>query len=109
MNAPEAEGYLRLVPEGFPFDPSIAARSVFSLMRYSPGRAAHRIAVPTLVQVALRDQTTPAAAAAVAKRIPLGELRSYDTDHFSPYLGETFEAFVADQVDFLRRHVRVGS
>jgi dienelactone hydrolase len=110
MNAPEAVGYLRLVPEGFAFDPSMAARSVFSLMGYSPGRSAHRIRVPTLVQVALRDQTTPAAAAtSVVERITLGELRTYDTDHFSPYLGETFEAFVADQIAFLRRHVPVLS
>jgi len=109
MNAPEAEGYLRLVPEGLDFDPAIAARSVFSLMGYSPGRRAHRIAAPTLVQVALRDRITPAAAAAaVAHRIPAGELRRYDTDHFSPYLGEMFEAFVADQVAFLRRHLPAG-
>lgn len=93
----------------FDFDQSIAARSVFSLMRYSPGHTAERISVPTLVQVALRDQTTPAAAAAsVAAKIPLGELETYDTDHFSPYVGETFEAFVADQIAFLRRHVQVG-
>lgn len=109
MNAPEAEGYLRLVPDGFDVDPSIAARSVFSLMAYSPGRRADRIAVPTLVQVARRDQTTPATAAmAVAKQIPLGELEAYDTDHFAPYLGQMFEAFVAGQIAFLRRHVPTG-
>jgi len=54
--------------------------------------------------------TTPAdAAASVAEKIPSGELETYDTDHFSPYRGETFEAFVADQLAFLRRHVRVAS
>jgi pimeloyl-ACP methyl ester carboxylesterase len=106
MNAPEAEGYLRLVPEGFNFDQSVAGRSVFSLMRYSPGRSADRISVPTLVQVALRDQTTPAAAAvSLVDKIPLCELETYDTDHFSPYLGEEFEVFVADQIAFLQRHV----
>jgi len=60
------------------------------------------------VQVALHDQTTPAAAAAsVVKKMPFGELKTYDTDHFSPYLGEAFEAFVADQIAFLHRHVDV--
>ncbi|MCP3986621.1 MAG: alpha/beta hydrolase [bacterium] len=109
MNAPEAAGYLRLVPDGFEFDQSIAARSLFSLMNYSPGRTASRISVPTLVQVASDDETTPASAAISAvERMPMSELKTYQTDHFSPYLGDTFEAFVADQVAFLERHVPVA-
>ncbi len=106
MNAPEASGYLRLVPDGFAFDQSIAARSLFSLMNYSPGRTASQISMPTLVQAALDDRTTPAKAAfSAVEEMPMGELKTYRTDHFSPYLGEMFEAFVADQIAFLKKHV----
>jgi pimeloyl-ACP methyl ester carboxylesterase len=106
MTAPEAREYLDLVPAGFQFDQRVAARSVFSLMGYSPGRWAGRIGAPVLLQVATRDQTTPApAAVAVAGRIARCELLTYPVGHFTPYLGETFERFVADQLDFLRRNV----
>ena len=106
MTAPEAQEYRDLVPPGFAFNPTIAARSVLSLMLYSPGRRAHRIQVPVLMQVALRDQTTPPEpAVAAAARIPRCELRTYPMGHFTPYLGDAFEQFVADQLAFLRRHV----
>lgn len=112
MNAPEALEYLDLVPAGFAFDPTIAARSVFSLMTYSPGRRAYRIGVPVLMQVALEDQITPPeAAVAVARQIPQCKLETYPVGHFKPYLGEAFERFVAGQLDFLERHAggaRVG-
>ncbi|AWZ01960.1 serine aminopeptidase, S33 [Rhodobiaceae bacterium] len=106
MNAPEAAGYLKLVPDGFVFDQSVAARAVFEMMNYSPGRNATKISAPTLVQAAINDQTTPASAAIeFVKKLPNGTLKTYETDHFSPYLGETFEAFVADQIAFLKKHV----
>ncbi len=110
MTAPEALEYLDLVPAGFEFDPRIAARSVLSLMTYSPGRRAQRITAPVLMQVALRDQTTPPEAAiATAKRIPRCELRTYPVGHFTPYLGDAFERFVTDQLAFLRTHVPVST
>lgn len=105
MNAPEALEYLDLVPAGFAFDPTIAARSLFSLMTYSPGRRAYRIGVPVLMQVASEDRITPPeAAVAVARQIPRCELSTHPVGHFKPYLGEAFERFVAEQIDFLQRH-----
>src|SRR5690606_22506465 len=75
MTAPEARQYLDLVPAGFEFDPTVAARSILSLMGYSPGRRARRIAAPVLMQVGLEDQTTPPESAmAAARRIPRCEL-----------------------------------
>jgi hypothetical protein len=66
--------------------------------------------MPTLVQAALDDQTTPAKAAfSAVEEMPKGELKTYQTDHFSPYIGEMLEAFVADQIAFLKKHVPVVS
>jgi fermentation-respiration switch protein FrsA (DUF1100 family) len=39
-----------------------------------------------------------------AERIPKGEIRSYDCQHFEPYLEPYFDDVVADQIDFLNRH-----
>jgi hypothetical protein len=35
----------------------------------------------------------------------LAEARRYPIGHFEPYLGAPFERSVADQVDFLQRHL----
>jgi len=84
----------------------MAARSLFSLMRYRPGRLARRVAMPLLVCVAEGDTAAslPLAVRA-AKRAPRGELRRYPGTHFGAYLGDVFERMVADQVEFLQRHL----
>jgi fermentation-respiration switch protein FrsA (DUF1100 family) len=49
----------------------------------------------------------PGPAIAAARRAPHGELRTYPgVDHFDIYDGPEHEAVVADEVDFLRRHLR---
>jgi hypothetical protein len=49
---------------------------------------------------------TPAAETlAYARTAPRGEVKRYDASHFEFYLGEPFDAVVADQVDFLTRHL----
>jgi dienelactone hydrolase len=84
----------------------VAARIALRVPLYSPGRRASRIAVPTLVQLATRDDVTPyAKARKIVARIPRGEVRSYDISHFEPYLDPHFEQIVTDQIDFLNRHV----
>ena len=40
-----------------------------------------------------------------ARRIPRGEIRTYDCQHFEPYLDPYFDTVVADQIAFLRTHV----
>ncbi|MGI8511578.1 MAG: alpha/beta hydrolase [Solirubrobacteraceae bacterium] len=107
MTSPDAQpGYSRLYPEGFEWRNEVAARIFLSLARYSPGRAARRISCPVLVQVAEDDAVTPPGparrAAGNARR---GELRTYPLGHFDPYVGEAFEQFSGDQVDFLQRHL----
>lgn len=107
LTTPDAEpGYLALVPPGCAFDNRVAARICLALPRYRPGRLAGRVRCPALFCVAADDVVTPPAAAiSAANRAPRGELRRYPGGHFDLYLGETFERVIADQLDFLSRHL----
>jgi uncharacterized protein len=84
----------------------VAARIALRVPLYSPGRTASKIPAPTLVQLARQDDVTPyAKARKILSRIPNGEVLSYDCTHFEPYLDPHFDKIVADQIDFLHRHV----
>jgi alpha-beta hydrolase superfamily lysophospholipase len=74
---------------------------------YRPGRLASRLHCPWLVCVGEDDRVArPGPAIAAARRAPLGELCTYaGVDHFDVYDGPQHEALVADQLDFLRRHL----
>jgi fermentation-respiration switch protein FrsA (DUF1100 family) len=85
---------------------AFAARVLFSLLRYRPGRSAKQLTMPLLVCVA--DQDTAASvnlAAQAARQAPRGELRRYPFGHFAAYIGTGFEQIITDQVAFLRRHL----
>jgi hypothetical protein len=60
-----------------------------------------------LVQICTNDSVAPAAAAeeAVRRLGANGEVRRYPIGHFEPYFGAAFERSVADQIEFLRRHL----
>ncbi|WP_315771336.1 alpha/beta hydrolase [Rhodococcoides kroppenstedtii] len=84
----------------------VAARVAVRVPFYSPGRHATAIDVPVLVQLAAHDDVTPIdVARSVARRIPKGEVRTYECGHFEPYLDPFFDTIVADQIHFLDRHV----
>lgn len=74
---------------------------------YNPGRHAAKLHCPWLVCVGEADRVArPGPAIAAARRAPLGELRTYPgVDHFDIYDGPEHEAVVADEIDFLRRHL----
>jgi pimeloyl-ACP methyl ester carboxylesterase len=74
---------------------------------FNPCRFAKDLHCPWLVCVGEADQVAkPGPAIAAAKRAPHGELRLYPgVDHFDIYDGPEHEAVVADQLDFLKRHV----
>jgi len=74
---------------------------------YRPAKHAAKLHCPWLVCVGEADRVAkPGPAVAAAKRAPLGELRTYPgVDHFDVYDGPEHEAVVADQLDFLRRHL----
>jgi alpha-beta hydrolase superfamily lysophospholipase len=74
---------------------------------FRPARHAGRLHCPWLVCVGEADRVAkPGPAIAAARRAPLGELRTYPgVDHFDIYDGPEHEAVVADEVEFLRRHL----
>lgn len=103
-------GYEALVPENGVFVNEAAARVVPTITRYRPGRAAKRVKMPILFCVSNTDTVTPPSQTIrYASTAPLGETKRYDAGHFDFYLGEPFEALVADQLEFLTRHLGVGA
>ena len=91
--------YEELLPQN-----NVAARIALRLPFYSPGRVAGRITCPTLVQLAKDDVVTPyRVALKAARRIPKGEVLSYECGHFDPYVKPLFDTVVGDQIGFLRR------
>jgi dienelactone hydrolase len=111
MTAPEAEpGFAAIQGPETRWQNGVAARLGLRLPLYRPGRAAARIQAPVLVAVGDEDETTPPEPAAkVAAAAPRGELVRYPVGHFDVYLGEPFERAIADQLEFLGRHVPVAA
>jgi pimeloyl-ACP methyl ester carboxylesterase len=74
---------------------------------FRPVKFAAKLHCPWLVCVGEADRVAkPGPAIAAARRAPKGELRTYpDVDHFDIYDGPAHEAVVADEIEFLRRHL----
>jgi uncharacterized protein len=74
---------------------------------FRPARHAARLHCPWLVCVGEADRVArPGPAIAASRRASLGELRTYPgVDHFDIYDGPEREAVVADEIEFLRRHL----
>lgn len=74
---------------------------------FRPVRHAKSLHCPWLVCVGEADQVAaPGPAIRAARQAPHGELRTYPgVDHFDIYDGPAHEAVVADELEFLRRHV----
>jgi fermentation-respiration switch protein FrsA (DUF1100 family) len=83
--------------------------SSFLKVPYRPVRVAHRVRCPLFVCLGDRDHMAPhRAAERTVQRAPRGELSDYPIDHFGGFLGGGFERVVADQVEFLSRHLLAG-
>jgi uncharacterized protein len=81
-----------------------ACARTFLAPPYRLARKVRRISIPTLYCITEGDDVAPPALGKrAAERVPRGELRTYPGGHFDPFLGETFERMVADQVEFLDR------
>lgn len=74
---------------------------------FRPARLAGALHCPWLVCVGKADRIArPGPAIRAARRAPRGELRLYTgVDHFDIYDGPEFEAVIADELDFLQRHL----
>ena len=107
MTTPDAEpGYRALFPPGSDWRNETAARVMLKVGTYRPGRVAPRVHCPVLVCVCDRDVVTPPKPAIrAADRAPHAELRRYPLEHFEIYVGEGFARAVADQTEFLVRHL----
>jgi dienelactone hydrolase len=86
---------------------AFAPRFVFGLPRYRAGTA-ERLPMPLLVCVADDDlEASPIFAAWVAQRAPREEVRHYPVGHFDVYVEPVRSRVIADQIVFLRAHLRV--
>jgi hypothetical protein len=85
---------------------AVAARVGLQIPLYRPGRSASRVKAPHLFCICDHDSVAPAKAAhSAAARSSQPEVRSYPIGHFDVYVGEAFEQAVADQTEFLVRHM----
>ncbi|MBI2732664.1 MAG: alpha/beta fold hydrolase [Aquabacterium sp.] len=101
-------GYLALLPPGEAeqFPNHVAARFALQIVRYFPGRIAAAIRCPLLGCICDTDTVAPAdAAIRQLRHAPRAEIKRYKAGHFDIYVGAAFERVIADQIDFLRRHV----
>lgn len=84
----------------------MAARSLFSLLRYRPVSLARDVRAPMLFLVAEGDTAASNRLTEhAAREAPRGELRRYPGSHFSAYQGPVFEQMVADETAFLVEHL----
>jgi uncharacterized protein len=109
INAPGAEaGWRQVVATGEDsrWRNRVSARWLLG-RPYRPARHAASLRCPWLVCVGEADRVArPGPAIAAARRAPFGELRTYpDVDHFDIYEGPQHEAVVADEIEFLQRHL----
>ncbi|MGW3116708.1 alpha/beta hydrolase [Streptomyces sp. NPDC001107] len=113
MTSPDSLVGFRAIYEaaGVPFEiPRIPARVMLQVPGYRPGRRAVDVTSPLLISLCERDVVTPARQTEeLARRAPRGEIKRYDASHFDIYVGDLFETVVADQIEFIERHVPIGT
>ena len=109
MTSDESEpGYLAIA--GPTWRNQLPAKAVLDESRNRAITRARQIRCPYLIQVALADSVAaPSACAVMADRAPRAELISYPIAHFDIYVGEGRERAIADQLDFLARHLRAAA
>lgn len=108
MSSPDAlEGMEALVPPNHPWRNAAAARSILSIMKYRPGRLARDLRVPAMICISATDTVAPAGPTErYARQARSADVRVYDAGHFDFYVGDAFQQLVAEQTDFLVRHLR---
>jgi pimeloyl-ACP methyl ester carboxylesterase len=84
----------------------LCARTALGVGFNRPIRFASRVSCPLLVQAGTADSITPPARARqAATNARRGELREYPIDHLDAETEPSRQHVLADQLDFLRRHV----
>jgi fermentation-respiration switch protein FrsA (DUF1100 family) len=107
MATPDSKpGFEALVPSDSRWQNQVAARIVLRIGTYRPGRRAPFISCPVLACVCDRDSLTPAdRTVQLLAKAPRAEIKRYPIGHFEIYVGEWWERAVADQTEFLSRHL----
>ncbi len=107
MTAADAmPGVEALIADLEQYENRVCARIGLRAIGYRPGRQVARIGAPVLFCICERDSVAPARASRRhARRARRGEVRLYPEGHFDVYFGAAFERAVADQLEFLSRHV----
>jgi pimeloyl-ACP methyl ester carboxylesterase len=91
---------------GLDVEQEVGARIASRIVFYRPGRALRRVKAPVLMCVCEHDSVAPAKATLRhAERGNDVDVRRYPIGHFEIYWGEWFERAVADQTEFLGRHL----
>jgi fermentation-respiration switch protein FrsA (DUF1100 family) len=107
MTTPDAvSGFANMNPATSTWRNEVCARIALSIGAYRPGAKAARIRCPILYTIAEEDVVTPARFAQdAARRAPRGEVKAYRCGHFDVYLPPLWDQVVADQTEFLVRHL----
>ena len=106
LNSPDSDpGFKAITPPESTWGNELCARAALA-PPYRLARKVGRIECPVLYCITEQDDINPPELGKrAAERAPRGELRLYPGGHFDPFQGEVFERMVADQVDFLARHL----
>ena len=104
------DGYMKLVPpellDSGAWCNRMCARAGLEVPMYMPGHRAAKITIPILFVIAENDSIAPAAPThAIANRVARAEVKSYPNGHFDYYSGTGFEQVLADEQEFLMRHL----
>ena len=104
---PHAREVTRSLPAGNSlWRNEVAPRVIFDILRMKPSGAARGVRAPLLVSIAEKDtEAPPYLTRRLAELAPRGEVRSYPVSHYEMYRPEIRERVLADQLDFLERHL----
>jgi dienelactone hydrolase len=111
MTTPDAKpGFEAITPAETNWENRVAARIAIRVTGYRPGRLAAKVSCPALFCVCDTDMLAPAETTVkLVTAAPRGEITRYPVGHFDIYVGEPFEQVVADQTEFLVRHLLPGA
>ncbi|MFI1396185.1 alpha/beta hydrolase [Streptomyces sp. NPDC020681] len=100
------EGWYGMVPPGVDFDNRVTAAVGAELVTLNASRKSRKIKSPLLVCVSDHETLMdPRIAVKTAERAPRGVVIRYPADHFEVYHTPLVDGIIADQVDFLTRHL----
>lgn len=107
MSKPDAvAGNQAITPPDSTWRNEVSARIALRFGSYRPARQAGKIRCPILFCIGDKDDlTAPGLVLEAASKAPRAEVKHYPIGHFDIYTGEWFERGVADQTEFLRRHL----